>query len=170
MSNVKHSPCAHIIFFAVLFLVAINAIAQAVPPPIVCFNEVMMTETRAHEVAEVTRQRFWGRVPGFDGKPIQPPSEVERLSIPLPTWGLLYIAQSASLAGDAARCKVNTADEYLFRLQNTLQPKYRDEKRVQFAFAYSILIFRDVATRLKGTDCSPEQAEALRKGIAFIAK
>jgi hypothetical protein len=158
------------LFFAILFLAATSAIAQTQPPTIVFFDEVVMSETRALEVAEVTRQRFWGRVPGYDGKPIQPTSEDERLSIPLPTWDLLYIAQSASLAGDAARCKVNTADEHLLRLQNSFRPKYRDEKRVQFAFAYSILIFRDVTARLKDTGCSMKHAEDLRKGIAFIAK
>lgn len=129
-----------------------------------------MSERRALEVAEVTRQRFWGRVPGYDGKPIQPSSDEERQSIPLPTWDLLYIALSASLAGDAARCKVSAADEQLFRLQNSFRPKYRDEKRVQFAFAYSIMIFQDVGTRLKDVDCSVERAEVLRKGIDLIAK
>lgn len=158
------------LFFVVLFFVAINAISQTQPPPVVFFDEEVMSETRALEVAEVTRQRFWGRVPGYDGKPIQPKSDDERLSIPLPTWDLLYIAQSASIAGNAARCKVSTADEHLFRLQNSFRPMYRDEKRVQFAFAYSILIFRDVTARLKETECSMELAEALRKGIAYLAK
>ncbi len=155
---------------SVALMLSSQGIAQTQPPPIVFMDETVMSEVRALEVAEVTRQKFWGRVPGFDGKPIEPSSEQEKNSIPLPKWDLLYIAASASYAGDAARCKVSTAGAHLFRLQNQFRPKYMDEKRTQFAFAYSILIYQDVIARMKDAKCSPERAEALREGVDFIAR
>ena len=145
-------------------------IAQTQAPPVVFLDESVMSEARAVEIAEITRQKFWGRVPGFDGKPLEPSSEQERNSIPLPKWDLLYIALNASYAGDAARCKVSTAGAHMFRLQNQFRPKYVDEKRTQFAFAYSLLVYHDVVGRLKESACSTEKAEALRRGIDFMAK
>ena len=160
-----------ILLLALLQLLLTEVSAQTQRPRIVFFDETVMSETRATEIAELTRQKFWGRVPGFGRKtPLQPRSEEERQSIPLPQWDLLFIALSASYAADAKRCGIAAGDEQLFRLQNMFLPKYKDEIQVQFAFAFSIMIFSDVIARLKDQKCSLERVDALQKGIDFVAK
>jgi hypothetical protein len=90
----------------ILGLLNVNALAQTpAPPQIVFFDEAVMSEKRALELAEFTRSRFWGRVSGFNGKTLmEPRDEAERSSIPIPRWHVLYIASFAR--SDAASISI----------------------------------------------------------------
>ncbi len=128
-----------------------------------------MTEPLAIEIAETTRQKFWGRAPSIDGKRIiEPENEEERQSIPIPIWDILYIALRSSLIGDATRCRVEASLKSLDAFQRTFYRHYPEEKQIQFAIAYSIMVHDNVFQRLKNKACPAEKKEALRKSLAFI--